>query len=114
MAKEVRHHRVQSSLWTRIALQHRVILIIQYHATSNQRDAIQPLTGPTATLGDYDAYTEFLVESVEVFQKAFEDPFYAERIRPDEIYLFGDSPFVLTAGYRQVFWKSDLAYVGAS
>ena len=49
---------------------------------------------------------------MEVFQKAFLDPFYAEQVRPDEIYLFGDSPFVLTAGYRQVHWKGDVAGVG--
>jgi len=88
--------------------------LVQFHAPSVQRDAIKPLSGPTATIGSYDAIAEFLVESVEVFQKAFEDPFYAEKVQPDEVYLFGSSPFVLSAGYRQTFWKSDLAYVGAS
>jgi hypothetical protein len=70
------------------------------------------LTGPGTTIATFDGYAEFLVESVEVFQEAFKDPFYAEQVHPDEIYLFGTSPFVLSAGYRQVFWKTDVAYVG--
>jgi hypothetical protein len=67
------------------------------------------LNRSTVTL---DGYAEFLVSSVDVFQAAFKDPVYAEMVRPDEIYLFGTSTSVLAAGYRQVYWKGDVAGIG--
>ena len=73
---------------------------------------MKPLSGPTAPIATFDGYAEFLVESVEAYQKAFVDPFYAEQVAPDETYLFGDSPFVITGGYRQWHWKGDVGRVG--
>jgi hypothetical protein len=52
------------------------------------------------------------VPSVEVFQKAFKDPFYANKVAPDENYLFDKSAFALSAGYRQMFYKADVGDVG--
>jgi hypothetical protein len=52
------------------------------------------------------------VPSVEVFQEAFRDPFYAKEVAPDEDYLFDRSAFALLAGYRQVFYKADVGGIG--
>ena len=47
-----------------------------------------------------------------MFQEAFKDPFYAKEVAPDEKYLFGTSLSILTAGYRQMHRKGDVAGVG--
>jgi hypothetical protein len=84
----------------------------KFHAPSSSKAAINPLAGPGSPVATYDGYAEFLVPSVEVFQEAFKDPFYANEVAPDESYLFEKSAFALSAGYRQVFYKADVGGVG--
>ncbi|QDS72144.1 hypothetical protein FKW77_004253 [Venturia effusa] len=81
--------------------------VTQFHAPEASKAAIAPLSGAGSPIAVYDGYAEFLVPSVEVFQAAFEDPFYVEEVAPDEEYLFDRGGFALSAGYRQMFWKDD-------
>jgi len=75
----------------------------QFHAPSSSKKAVIPLSDPGSPIASYDGYAEFLVPSVQVFQAAFKDPFYAKEVAPDENYLFDKSAFAVSAGYREVF-----------
>lgn len=85
----------------------------KFHAPSSSQASIIPLAGPGSPIATYDGYAEFLVPSVEIFQAAFDNPFYAQEVAPDEDYLFDKGRFALSAGYRQVFsCKGDVGGVG--
>jgi hypothetical protein len=85
---------------------------LQYHSPPAFKAEVKPLSGPGTPVSPFDAWAEFLVTSVDAFNKAFEDPFYAKYVKPDEDYLFDRSKFGINGGYRQTFWTSDNMAVG--
>jgi hypothetical protein len=72
--------------------------------TSEIKASIAAAGLPAGVGEEFDGYGSFLVPSLEGFLKAFEDPFYIERIKPDEdTFMDRESTFMFVAGYEAVF-----------
>lgn len=56
--------------------------LLQYHTTSPHKN----LTNQTTL--SYDGMADFYVKRYEDFEKAYEDPYYKNVVKPDEAYLF--------------------------
>ncbi|KAF3033615.1 hypothetical protein E8E12_001967 [Didymella heteroderae] len=61
---------------------HGVVKYTQYHTPTSHKS----LT--TQQTLSYDGMADFYVRSYEDFERAYEDPYYADVVRPDEEYLF--------------------------
>lgn len=55
---------------------------MQYHTTTTHKN----LTAQNTL--SYDGMADFYVKRYEDFEKAYEDPYYKDVVKPDEEYLF--------------------------
>jgi len=79
-----------------------VVKYTQFHSPTSSKDTLAPFT--TAGAGpvlQFDGYAELLVLSLDVIVKGFSDPEYAEKVSPDEDYLFDKSENVMCVGMRR-------------
>ncbi|KIW27882.1 uncharacterized protein PV07_07580 [Cladophialophora immunda] len=95
------------ALATEWLVKYGIVKYTQYHTPS--RLLPSALAGFPALKGakklDFDAVGEFLMPDVSCFQKAREDPYYAEVIAPDEEKLFDWSSMEWTIGWEEVYIK---------
>ena len=79
----------------------------QYHTTDETKAlgaAMSAASGrPMLT---YDGMTDAYVRSFSEFENAFKDPFYLEKIRPDELAFIDTESLQMTIGYNYEVIKS--------
>ena len=53
----------------------------------------------------YDGVAEFILPDVKCFERAIEDPFYKEKVMPDEAQFIDFSDATWTLGWEEVYIK---------
>jgi len=80
-----------------------IVKYTQYHTTSEFKSLGAKMSAANnRPMMDYDGMGDFYVRSYEDFEKAFEDPEYMEKIRPDELKLIDMDSIGVTIGAEYV------------
>ncbi|KAJ4349194.1 hypothetical protein N0V95_004777 [Ascochyta clinopodiicola] len=64
----------------------RITVLANRNPNISEEDAHKKLTSQTTL--SYDGMADFYVRKYEDFEKAYEDPYYKDVVKPDEEYLF--------------------------
>ncbi|OAP65489.1 hypothetical protein AYL99_01461 [Fonsecaea erecta] len=97
-------HRALATEWL---VKYGIVKYTQYHTPSHLLPSALagfPALGSAKKL-DFDAVGEFLMPDLSCFQRAREDPYYAEVIAPDEQRLFDWTSVEWTVGWEEVYIK---------
>ena len=70
-----------------------------------QQDASPDFLGQFEAL-EYDGIAEFVMPEIKCFEQARADPFYKEKVAPDEQRFFDWSDAKWTVGWEQVYIKN--------
>jgi hypothetical protein len=80
------------------------ITILQYHTPSSVRQQAISIFGlPASAVATYDGFVELLMRDLEDFKRAQQDPFYIEKVAPDEAKMADPAKTQIIVGWEECY-----------
>ena len=77
---------------------------LQYHTPSSVRQhAISTLGLPESLIATYDGFVEVLMRNLEDFTRMHQDPFYIEKVAPDEARMTNEAKTQMIFGWEECY-----------
>jgi EthD domain len=77
---------------------------LQYHTPSSIRQQAISIFGlPDFAVATYDGFVELLMRDLEDFKRAQQDPFYVEKVAPDEAKMADPAKTKIIVGWEECY-----------
>lgn len=77
---------------------------LQYHTPSSVRQHASSTLGlPEALIATYDGFVEVLMRNLEDFTRMHQDPFYIEKVAPDEAKMIDEAKTQMIFGWEECY-----------
>lgn len=83
---------------------HGILRYTQYHTPSSVRQHAISIFGlPDFAVATYDGFVELLMRDLEDFKRAQQDPFYIEKVAPDEAKMADPTKTQVIVGWEECY-----------